>query len=359
MIRLIANKEISETSALITDKKSVSPPPSAENSRVGQSSGAAIDSELTNLNIHTIPERFYQGQVKKGSNGKKIVAICLIVLVVLGVSTAVVLLTMKATVNVPVVAPPVALVKENLNQNINNNITAPVDINSANTNTFLSNVNATNINVSETNNNINGGLLNSVENDFTVLPAGKDSDEDGLTDLEESLYATGREKPDTDADSYLDGEEILNLYSPVAKGEKLNKSSVVKEYLNNKYSYSVLYPVSWQLKTLEGTSNEVFFVSVGSEFVDISVVDNMEKLPLHEWYKNNIKSPDKSTDLADIKVNGLSGIKDSRNMMVYLSGDKQVYILTYNLAGAKVVNYEATFMMMVNSFTVLLVDISD
>ena len=46
-----------------------------------------------------------------------------------------------------------------------------------------------------------------------VLP-GQDTDSDGLTDVEEVLYATISTRPDTDGDGYLDGNEVFHLYHP-------------------------------------------------------------------------------------------------------------------------------------------------
>jgi len=46
----------------------------------------------------------------------------------------------------------------------------------------------------------------------------KDSDNDGLKDWEENLYKTDSVNPDTDADGYLDGEEINSGHNPLVKG---------------------------------------------------------------------------------------------------------------------------------------------
>jgi len=46
----------------------------------------------------------------------------------------------------------------------------------------------------------------------------KDSDNDGLKDWEENLYKTDPLNSDTDADGYLDGEEINSGHNPLVKG---------------------------------------------------------------------------------------------------------------------------------------------
>lgn len=47
--------------------------------------------------------------------------------------------------------------------------------------------------------------------------AGKDSDNDGLSDEQERTFGTLVNNPDTDGDGYLDGEEVKNGYSPLRK----------------------------------------------------------------------------------------------------------------------------------------------
>lgn len=51
----------------------------------------------------------------------------------------------------------------------------------------------------------------------------KDSDEDGLRDLEEKYFGTDPEIKDTDQDGYSDFEEIKNGYNPIGEGKLENK----------------------------------------------------------------------------------------------------------------------------------------
>lgn len=58
-----------------------------------------------------------------------------------------------------------------------------------------------------------------------------DSDNDGLSDWEESIYGTSAGNADSDGDGYLDGEEVLSGHNPAKKGpddllsEKQNNDS--------------------------------------------------------------------------------------------------------------------------------------
>lgn len=57
----------------------------------------------------------------------------------------------------------------------------------------------------------------------------QDSDNDGLTDLEEQKYGTDINNPDTDGDGFLDGDEIKKGYNPLGEGELDKLEEVVIE----------------------------------------------------------------------------------------------------------------------------------
>jgi hypothetical protein len=46
-----------------------------------------------------------------------------------------------------------------------------------------------------------------------------DSDNDGLTDVDETKYGTDANNPDSDGDGYLDGDEVQNGYNPMGEGK--------------------------------------------------------------------------------------------------------------------------------------------
>ncbi len=61
-----------------------------------------------------------------------------------------------------------------------------------------------------------------------------DPDGDGLTDTEEALYYTDPLKADTDGDSYFDGDEVINGYSPLLGGRvRISNSDYDHDGLND------------------------------------------------------------------------------------------------------------------------------
>jgi len=86
-----------------------------------------------------------------------------------------------------------ANLKININSNLNSNTNANINLNK------------------NTNQNINSSLA-------------EDSDADGLSDLEEIIYGTDKNNPDTDGDGYKDGDEVKAGYNPNGPG-KLDSDS--------------------------------------------------------------------------------------------------------------------------------------
>jgi hypothetical protein len=61
---------------------------------------------------------------------------------------------------------------------------------------------------------ISGWFKNTENQD----PKTADADNDGLADYLEAIYGTNTSNPDTDGDTYLDGEEIMSGYDPLKAG---------------------------------------------------------------------------------------------------------------------------------------------
>ncbi|MFH0819932.1 MAG: thrombospondin type 3 repeat-containing protein [bacterium] len=62
-------------------------------------------------------------------------------------------------------------------------------------------------------------MKNSRPTDTKSESVVKDSDNDGLTDNDETKYGTNPNNSDSDNDGYLDGAEILNGYNPLGEGK--------------------------------------------------------------------------------------------------------------------------------------------
>ena len=77
----------------------------------------------------------------------------------------------------------------------------------------------------------------------TPVP-GKDTDSDGLTDVEELLYGTNFRDPDSDEDTFLDGNEVFHRYHPLGVAPStLIDTGAVKIFGDAGYAYECLLSV--------------------------------------------------------------------------------------------------------------------
>lgn len=187
------------------------------------------------------------------------------------------------------------------------------------------------------------------------MPLGSDSDSDGLTDEEEKLYRTDFKDPDTDGDSYSDKEEIINLYSPVLKGGKLETSGLTNLFTNPVFKYSLFYPANWVAQALDAANNTLIFTSATGEFIEVLVLENPKQLTILEWYEEQI-SPQKDSILEKVKETAIAGQKGIEipdlegQRIVYFSSRDRIYGLIYNYGDKVELNFKTTFEMMKNSF---------
>ncbi len=178
-----------------------------------------------------------------------------------------------------------------------------------------------------------------------------DSDNDGLTDEEEKFFGTDPQRPDTDEDGYPDNTELANLYNPLGfKPEKLIDSGLVKNYFNSTHQYSIYYPAKWVAQALGTNNDEVMFSSDTGEFIEVTLTDNFQKLPIKDWYLS--QSPGaRAEDLVLVKTKeGIEGILSPDGLTAYIPFGETVYIVNYNIGLKTEINFLSTFKMMVTSF---------
>ena len=190
---------------------------------------------------------------------------------------------------------------------------------------------------------------------FQIAPevqSSTDTDSDGLTDVEETLYHTEVNNPDSDIDTIPDGQEILNLTDPnqQTEGAQLAASGLINVYTNPTYSYSFFYPSSWLARAIPETSNqEVLVITNTGEFFSITVENNSEGLKPVEWYLRQSPGVDQSLLYSTI-VNNQEAVWNPEHLTLYISKDSRVYILSYNVGTEKEANFKTSFELMINSF---------
>lgn len=116
-----------------------------------------------------------------------------------------------------------------------------------------------------------------------TISSAKDSDKDGLTDIEEIAYGTDPNNIDTDGDSYSDGVEIKSGYDPLkpAPGDKIikqgksdanTKSSDGDKVLTDNFAQSIK-------GFLETKDNQSISVTELDSFINENFSAQMQDLP--------------------------------------------------------------------------------
>ncbi|MDO8435359.1 MAG: hypothetical protein Q7S89_01625 [bacterium] len=186
---------------------------------------------------------------------------------------------------------------------------------------------------------------------MTEVPPAPDSDQDGLTDIEEQLLGTDRLNPDTDGDTYKDGAEVLAGFNP-KKGNRadLATSGLLNKYTNPLFGYGILYPSSFLARAIDETNREVLFTAVTGELITVTVDDQVQHPTLDAWYK------DQFPDVADTatftaEVGGVPARYSPDGLSLYFLKDGRLFAIGYNPAAATQMGYPTIFKRMIKDFT--------
>lgn len=186
---------------------------------------------------------------------------------------------------------------------------------------------------------------------------GVDTDQDGLTDVEERLFTTDPNKSDTDGDGFSDGNEVKNLYDPTKPEARLDVSGLVNTYTNQTFKYSLLYPSSWVAKAVDSSDRDVMISSASGEFFTVSVQDNPNKLSPVDWVTTVAAPGTDSSRLQSFSYDTWSGVMAENSQEVYLTRNEKnpqkqtlMYVVKYNLNTKNELNFVTTFQMMLRSF---------
>ncbi|MDD5040358.1 MAG: hypothetical protein PHY34_04385 [Patescibacteria group bacterium] len=305
------------------------------------------------VRIHTMPDKFYIEDTREGGKKGTLLFILVAIFFLLVVGAGAFWLMQKyggGSTNETLANDETNSENEN---RVNNSSNSANVINAGNSN------NAMNTN-STSNRNSNSQIIANLFSNTAVntnanmnvnsVATGRDTDLDGLTDIEEAIYGTSLNNPDTDQDTYSDGHEVLSGYNPNGTG-KLENYSTVRRYLNDQYGYALLYPASWDPAEDPITAGGRMFSAPNGEFVEVTIESNPARISARDWYLT--KSPGVVASQVLSVANWdktLSGVKSVDGKTVYYTRNDSVYVITYSTTVLSEANYAATFEMLYKSF---------
>ena len=181
-------------------------------------------------------------------------------------------------------------------------------------------------------------------------PLNIDSDDDGLTDVEEALYGTDNTKSDSDNDGFSDVLEVENLYNPAGfKPTKLIDAGLVKLFTSVEGGYEMLFPSPW--KKNEKAGGEVVFTNPEGEPVAVSIEENTDDQSALDWYLSTTPSVSPVQVKQFSTKAGIEGVRSPDGLNSYIVAGGKIYIITYSPGLKDTLQFSATYKMMVNSFS--------
>ncbi|MFH1611319.1 MAG: thrombospondin type 3 repeat-containing protein [Patescibacteria group bacterium] len=189
------------------------------------------------------------------------------------------------------------------------------------------------------------------------IVAGNDLDSDGLTDVEEAMYGTNPRNPDSDNDTFLDGNEVFHRYSPLGTApQTLLDTGAVKEYLSKDGSFTLTYPTQWTVagvvdSSLEQTE-EIVFRTNSTATVRL-VLSKLADETFDQWYMKNALDGRTVQLETTLTKQGYVAHQSPDDLVAYVIAGDSVFTFHYDLADEKEIVYMQTFQMMINSFSML------
>ncbi len=187
--------------------------------------------------------------------------------------------------------------------------------------------------------------------DTPVIPtSGVDTDSDGLTNVEEILYGTELRNPDTDGDTFLDGNEVFHRYDPLGLAPStLLDTRAVRVLESAELPFVIFYPTSWNALSTP-MAQRVSFRSPSTAAVNVLWQDKAADLSLEDWYIANVGEVPLDRLQPLTTKEGYASLTAPDERVMYVNAGTQVYTLMYDLVDAKSIDFLQTFKMMANSF---------
>jgi outer membrane biosynthesis protein TonB len=179
-----------------------------------------------------------------------------------------------------------------------------------------------------------------------------DTDNDGLSNNEETLYGTNPDKADSDEDGFSDSVELVNLYNPAGfKPTKLLEAGLVTEMTSTEGKYDLLYPTSWSKSDKAG--GEVTFTNPQNQPISLSIEENAQGQSVLDWYLSQTPGVSPTDVQPFFTKSGLEGVRSPDGLTAYIDAGGKVYILAYTPGLEATHDFRSTLVMMMNSFRYL------
>ena len=186
----------------------------------------------------------------------------------------------------------------------------------------------------------------------------RDSDNDGLTDMEEDVIGTNPSKPDTDVDGYKDSSEISSGYNPLSDGSqgktRLAEADFIaiakSDFAQNNFSF--LYPRRWKVSFIAENGQAIISIDTG-EIIRISSLPKEQRISAMNWYLQ-LHPQASVSQLAPISAGQLAGFFAPDGLTAYLTdvSKERIYSFEYLTSPQAEFRYPALFAMIIKNFQI-------
>lgn len=179
-----------------------------------------------------------------------------------------------------------------------------------------------------------------------------DTDSDGLTSAEELSFRTSVDNPDTDGDGYKDGEEVANLFSPIA-GQRafLNNSGLVRLYKNGTYGYSAWIPQDWVDRSLDTNNQEAVLTSPAGDSVVVTIEQYTGSGGIEQWYTTTFGATAASS-ARRLTIAAQPALESADGLSWYLLDGQNLYRVSYDATSGSV-RYPTVFLLIRQTFSLI------
>lgn len=181
-----------------------------------------------------------------------------------------------------------------------------------------------------------------------------DSDRDGLTDEEESVFGSDKDSQDSDSDGFGDFVELRQGYNPAGPGKLVSNS---KMKTSTQKSFTVLYPATWTEKNTGG-DYLLLWQAPDNQMVQINTEKLTDPTNIIDWYKQRFSVSTIPVDRIVSKKDdsgavNWTGVKSGDGLAIYFLNSKngELYTISYNAGLDSVIKYPNLFQAMVDSLT--------
>ncbi len=195
-----------------------------------------------------------------------------------------------------------------------------------------------------------------VEEESPLIPESEavlavDTDEDGLTDPEETIFGTHAVIADSDGDSFPDGSEVQNGYDPSIAVSRLDASSrfTVAELGDQ---WRTRLPVGWSVVPDEIQFGDLVIETASDNLIMVRPSQKPISLSLNDWLAVN--RPDiAGAQVANPQIeaftswNGYEGIRTTDGKHMVLTTGTRVMLLELTSGGSGSIDYPNVFNVIV------------